>query len=120
MWREAQQRLRLRQLELQLRSAELRLGVASDVRALKEPMHWAERGYSIWQLLRSLPRGWHAAGALGGLSGLVGLLMMFRRPGRLARWWAWLSLGRRIWRWMRPASRPTGKGSEASGPSPSP
>ncbi len=105
MWRDAQQRLKLRQLELQLRSAELRLGVASDLRALEQPMQWAERGYSLWRLLRSLPRGWHAAGAVGGLGGLAGLLMLFRRPGRLARWWAWLSLGRRLWRWLRPDTR---------------
>ena len=34
MWRDARQRLKLRQLELQLRSAELRLGLVHDAQGL--------------------------------------------------------------------------------------
>ncbi|SEK67069.1 hypothetical protein SAMN05216359_102619 [Roseateles sp. YR242] len=103
MWRDMQQRLKLRQMELQLRSAELRVQLAQDVRAMEQPLRWADRGYGLWRLLRSLPVGWRAASALGGLGGLLGLLKLFKRPGKVARVWAWLSLARRVWRWMRPA-----------------
>ena len=43
MWGDARQRLQLRQLELQLRSAELRLGLRNEVQGLEGPMRWAER-----------------------------------------------------------------------------
>lgn len=112
MWRDAEQRLKLRQMELQLRSAELRMGLVRDARALQGPMHWAERGYGWWRQLRALRDGvgGHGAGlgAVGaGLGGLLGLFMLFRKPGRLARAWAWVALGRKVWAWFGPRPKPT-------------
>ncbi|OWQ86892.1 hypothetical protein CDN99_19475 [Roseateles aquatilis] len=116
MWHAARQRLRLRQLELQLRSAELRLGLIHDAQALERPMQWAERGHALWRLLGSAPRAWRTLGALGAAGGLAGLFRAFRRKGRsgdgategsgagrIARLWTWVSLGWRLWRWMKPA-----------------
>jgi len=100
MWRSMQQRLKLRQLDLQLRSAELRVQLAQDAQALEQPLQWADRGHRVWRLLRGLPGGWRAAGALGGLGGLLGLAALFKGPGRLTRVWAWLMMGRRVWRWV--------------------
>lgn len=100
MWRAAEQRLRLRQLELQLRSAELRLQLHEQARHLAGPLQWAERGYGWWAQLRGLPRHWRAGSALGGA--LLGLLLL-RRPGRLARLVTWLSLGGRLLAWLRRA-----------------
>lgn len=104
MWRAAEQRLRLRQLELQLRSAELRLQLDEQARHLAGPLRWAERGHGWWLRLRELPQHWRAGGALGGA--LMGLLLL-RRPARLARMLTWLSLGGRLLGWLRRArSRP--------------
>lgn len=121
MWRAARQRLRLRQLELQLRSAELRLGLIHDAQALERPLQWAERGRSIWRLAGSLPRLWKTAATLSAVGGLAGLLRRFRgrrgserdegaagsAPGRIARVWTWVSLGWRVWRWMTPQESAT-------------
>ncbi len=102
MWRDMQQRLKLRQIDLQLRSAELRVQLAQDVRSLEQPLQWADRAQGVWRLMRSLPKAWKALGALGGIGGLVGLARLFGKPGRLARLWTWLSVARRIWRFVKP------------------
>ncbi|WP_343642024.1 hypothetical protein [Roseateles sp.] len=112
MWGEAGQRLKLRQLELQLRSAELRIGLVNELRALERPMQWAERGHALWRLASSLPRLWRTVAALAAAGGLAGLTRAFRRrgpeaadspPGRIARLWAWISLGWKVWQWVKPA-----------------
>ncbi len=102
MWRALQQRMKLRQLELQLRSAELRVQLAQDARALEQPLQWADRARGVLRLMRSLPQAWKALGALGGIGGLIGLGRLFGKPGRLARIWTWLAVARRVWRWVRP------------------
>lgn len=118
MWRDARQRLKLRQLELQLRSAELRLGLREEALGLAPAMRWAERGHGLYRLAGSLPRLWRTVAALAAAGGLAGLMRAFGRrgheaedasPGRIARLWAWISLGLKVWRWMKPA--------EASAPS---
>lgn len=107
MWRAMQQRLKLRQLDLQLRSAELRVQLAQDVQAMEQPLQWADRAQGVWRLMRSLPKAWKALGALGGIGGLIGLARLLGKTGRLARLWTWLAVARRIWRFVRPAgSRP--------------
>ena len=115
MWRDARQRLKLRQLELQLRSAELRLGLLHDAEAFERPMRWADRGQALWRLAGSLPRLWRTVGALAAAGGLAGLLRRFNRrdadaadspPGRLARMWTWVSLGWKVWQWLKPAAPP--------------
>lgn len=112
MWRDARQRLRLRQLELQLKSAELRLGLVHDAQGLRRPMQWADRGDALWRLAGSLPRLWRTVAALAAAGGLAGLSRLLRKrdpeaadspPGRIARLWAWLSLGWKVWQWMKPA-----------------
>ena len=106
MWRDLQQRMKLRQLELQLRSAELRVQLAQDVRALEQPLQWADRARGVLRLMSRLPKAWKALGALGGIGGLIGLGRLFGKPGRLARIWTWLALARRVWRWVRPRADP--------------
>lgn len=112
MWGDAQQRLQLRQLELQLRSAELRLGLRHEVRGLEGPMRWVDRGHAFYRLAGSLPRLWRTVAALAAAGGLAGLMRVFRRhepgsgdssPGRIARLWAWISLGWKVWQWVKPA-----------------
>lgn len=112
MWRDARQRLKLRQLELQLRSAELRLGLVHEVQGLERPMQWAERGHAMWRLAGSVPRLWRTVAALAAAGGLAGLMRSFRKrdpdaadspPGRLARIWAWASLGWKVWQWVKPS-----------------
>lgn len=116
MWRDARQRLKLRQLELQLRSAELRLGLIHDAQGLERPLQWAERGHAVWRLAGSLPRLWRTVGAMAAAGGLAGLLRRFRKrgpealessPGRLARIWTWVSLGWKVWQWVKPAPQAT-------------
>ncbi|OWQ83638.1 hypothetical protein CDN98_21555 [Roseateles terrae] len=97
--------MKLRQLELQLRSAELRVQLAQDARALEQPLQWADHARRVWRLMGSLPKAWKALGALGGMGGLIGLFRLgriFGKPGRLARLWTWLAVARRVWRWVRP------------------
>lgn len=115
MWGDAQQRLQLRQLELQLRSAELRLGLRNEVQGLEGPMRWAERGHALYPLAGSVPRLWRTVAALAAAGGLAGLIRAFRRhgpeaadssPGRIARLWAWVSLGWKVWQWVKPAAPP--------------
>jgi len=112
MWRDARQRLKLRQLELQLRSAELRLGLVHDAQGLAGPMQWAERGHALYRLAGSVPRLWRTVVAMAAAGGLAGLMRVFRKrdpdaadspPGRLARLWAWVSLGWKVWQWVKPA-----------------
>ncbi|MDH0864942.1 hypothetical protein [Mitsuaria sp. GD03876] len=116
MWGDAGQRLKLRQLELQLRSAELRVGLVRDLQALERPMQWAERGHGLWRLAGSLPRLWRTVAALAAAGGLAGLVRALRRrdadavdspPGRIARVWAWVSLGWKVWQWVKPGPAPT-------------
>lgn len=114
MWRESRQRLKLRQLELQLRSAELRLGLLHDAEAFERPMRWAERGHSLWRLAGSLPRLWRTVAAMAAAGGLAGLMRRWGKrapngsedagaaPGRIARAWAWVSLGWKVWQWVKP------------------
>ncbi len=115
MWRDARQRLKLRQLELQLRSAELRLGLREEALGLSPAMRWAERGHALYRLAGSLPRLWRTVAALAAAGGLAGLMRAFRRrdpqaagspPGRLARLWAWASLGWKVWQWVKPEAPP--------------
>lgn len=115
MWRDARQRLKLRQLELQLRSAELRLGLVHDAQGLAGPMQWAERGHALYRLAGSVPRLWRTVVAMAAAGGLAGLMRVFRKrdpdaadspPGRLARIWAWVSLGWKVWSWMKQAKPP--------------
>ncbi|MFX1679751.1 hypothetical protein PV762_10975 [Mitsuaria sp. CC2] len=115
MWGDARQRLQLRQLELQLRSAELRLGLRHEVQGLEGPMRWVERGHALYRLAGSLPRLWRTVAALAAAGGLAGLMRAFRRrepeaadrsPGRIARLWAWISLGWKVWQWVKPAAPP--------------
>ncbi|WP_431260500.1 hypothetical protein ACQ86G_10395 [Roseateles chitinivorans] len=112
MWGDAQQRLQLRQLELQLRSAELRLGLRHEVKGLEGPMRWVDRGHAFYRLAGSLPRLWRTVAALAAAGGLAGLTRAFRRhepgsadhsPGRIARLWTWISLGWKVWQWVKPA-----------------
>ncbi|MBO9685866.1 MAG: hypothetical protein J7598_04575 [Mitsuaria chitosanitabida] len=137
MWRDARQRLKLRQLELQLRSAELRLGLLHDAEAFERPMRWADRGQALWRLAGSMPRLWRTVAAMAAAGGLAGLMRRFNRrdgdaeegsersPGRVARIWAWVSLGWKVWRWLKPdgepsspaaASTPTAASSASSAP----
>lgn len=122
MWRDLQQRLKLRQIDLQLRSAELRVQLAQDVRAMEQPLQWADRAQGVWRLVRRLPTAWKALGALGGLGGLIGLARLFGRSGRLprlprlARLWTWLTLARRIWRFVRPREGSQPDGSQRHAP----
>lgn len=95
----AETRLRQRQLELRLRSAELRRALHQDAQGLRPALDWAERGLRAARWLRGGPTPLR----LGGL--LVALLAL-RRPGRLLRW---ASLGLSLWRllkgWRRAADR---------------
>lgn len=97
----AEARVRQRQLELQLRSAELRAALHQDLQALRTPLRWADRGLQVWDWLRAVP--W-----LGRLSmSAAALLLLRRRPGRLLRLAAkglgWWRLGRRLAAlWRRP------------------
>ena len=127
MWGDASQRLKLRQLELQLSSAELRLGLLHEARALERPMQWAERGHALYRLAGSLPRLWRTVAALAAAGGLAGLTRAFRRrdpeaadspPGRIARLWAWLSLGWKVWQWVKPAPATEAAGSATPGARP--
>jgi hypothetical protein len=83
-----EQLLQLRQLELRLRSAELRVKVSHDMRALHGAITLADRVYQGYLWLRERPY-WLLGGA-GGAASIVALL----RPRRLLRWaakgfWAW-------------------------------
>ncbi|WP_377159987.1 hypothetical protein ACFJIX_11170 [Roseateles sp. UC29_93] len=124
MWGDARQRLQLRQLELQLRSAELRLGLRHEVQGLEGPMRWANRGHALYRLAGSLPRLWRTVAALAAAGGLAGLMRTFRRhdpeaadspPGRIARLWAWISLGWKVWQWVKPAP-PAGPSTSSTSP----
>jgi YqjK-like protein len=101
----AEARVRQRQLELRLRSAELRAALHQDARALRTPLRWADRGLQVWDWLRAVP--W-----VGRLSmSAAALLLLRRRPGRLLRLAAqslsWWRLGRRLAAlWRQP---PAGK-----------
>lgn len=119
MWRDARQRLKLRQLELQLRSAELRLGLLHDAEAFERPMRWADRGQALWRLAGSMPRLWRTVAAMAAAGCLAGLMRRFNRrdgdaaegsersPGRVARIWAWVSLGWKVWQWLKPDGGPS-------------
>ena len=79
MWGDARQRLKLRQLELQLRSAELRLGLLHEARARRRPMAWGGPGDAAYRPGGSLPRLWRTVAALAAAGGLAGLTRAFRR-----------------------------------------
>lgn len=88
-----EQLLQLRQLELRLRSAELRVKLSQDIRNLHRPIALADRVYQAYLWLRERPY-W----MLGGAGGAVSVLTLLR-PRRLLRWatkgfWAWRLLKR--------------------------
>lgn len=101
----AEARVRQRQLELRLRSAELRAALQQDGRALQTPLLWADRGLQAWAWLRGVP--W-----TGRLLASGAALLLLRRPSRLlglaARGFGWWRLGQRLlalWRRAPPPSR---------------
>lgn len=96
--RERLQQLRLRQLELQLRSAELRAGMAAEYRQLAPAVGWVDRGWALLRRLRESPPLLQGG---AGLAGLWATFSLLRRPGRWARAWALFTTGRRLWRWWR-------------------
>lgn len=80
--------LQLRQVELRLRSAELRIKISHDVQALHGPIALADRVYQGYLWLRERPF-W----MLGGAGSAVSVLTLLR-PRRVLRWatkgfWAW-------------------------------
>ncbi len=80
--------LQLRQMELRLRSAELRVELANDTLALRRPIALTDRFYQGYLWLRERPH-WLLGGA-GATAAMLALL----RPRRLLRWtasglWAW-------------------------------
>jgi YqjK-like protein len=90
----AEARVRQRQLELRLRSTELRAALLHDAQALRTPLRWADRSLQVWDWLRAVP--W-----VGRLSmSAAALLLLRRRPGRLLRLAAkglsWWRLGQRL------------------------
>jgi len=87
--------LRLRQMALRLRSAELRVQLANDALALRKPIALADRVYLGYLWLRERPH-WLLGGA-GGMAAVLALL----KPRRLLRWtgsglWAWRLLNRLV------------------------
>ena len=83
-----EQLLQLRLVELRLHSAELRIKIARDMRALQGPIAVADRVHQAYLWLRERPY-WMLGGA-GGAASVLALL----RPRRLLRWtakgfWAW-------------------------------
>lgn len=89
----AEARVRQRQLELRLRSAELRAALREDVQTLQRPLRWADRGLQAWTWLRETP--WTGRLALAGAG-----LWLLRRPGRalglLGRGLGWWRLASRL------------------------
>lgn len=79
MGKEAESRLKQRQLALRLRSAELRAAIAEDVQALKPALVIGERGLQVWSWLQAVPRPLR-------LLPLAGVALLLRRPARLLRW----------------------------------
>lgn len=80
--------LQLRQVELRLRSAELRVRISRDMQALHGPIVLVDRVYQGYLWLRERPY-W----MLGSAGGAVSMLTLLR-PRRLLRWatkgfWAW-------------------------------
>ncbi|MEJ6000766.1 hypothetical protein [Paucibacter soli] len=108
IWRAAEQRLRLRQLELRLRSATLRGDLQADVAELLRPLGWMPWAWRGLRLVRGLPPPWRAAAT--GL-GVAGVVLMLRRPAKLAGLLGLLKTGLqalRLWRaWQaQPAQTP--------------
>jgi len=108
IWRDAEQTLRLRQLELRMRSATLRGDLQTDVRELVRPLGWMPWAWRGLRLLRGLPPPWRAAAT--GL-GVAGVVLMLRRPAKVAGLLGLLKTGLqvlRLWRaWQaQPAETP--------------
>lgn len=85
--------LQLRQLELRLRSAELRIKLVQEGEALRAPLALADQVHQTYCWLRARP--------LGSIAGALGLMLALgaRKPRRLLRWvakglWAWRLLRR--------------------------
>lgn len=97
-WREAEQQLRLRQLELRLRSAALRGEIRADAQQLLRPLAWMPWAWQGLRIVRGLPRPWQAVATSLGVAGLV---LMLRRPAKLAGALSCLKSGLqalRLWR----------------------
>ena len=95
MVRQTRQELDRRQQKLLIRSAELRITLAHQARALQAPLALADQLRAGLQWLRRHPL-WPAAALL---------LMVWRRPGRKLIWvsrlaWGW-RLYRRVRRWAQ-------------------
>ena len=95
-------RIRERQLQLRLRSAELRADMAESAGELSPLITYGTRGLQLWAWLKLLPPP-------ARLLPVAGLLLLLRRPGRLGdlagwtlRTLRWVRLGRLVGRLWRP------------------
>ena len=95
--------LRQRQLALRLRSAELRVTLATELGRVEPLLGWVDRARAAWNGWQQAAPLWRVLAAAGSVAAMLGLL---RQPSRLRRL---LVLGRRaaglwaLWRGWRAA-----------------
>ncbi|MBV8122908.1 MAG: hypothetical protein JO370_02365 [Paucibacter sp.] len=106
MFVEAQTRIRARQLELRLQSAEVRAALAQDLAQLDGVWRVGDAALGGWRWLRDL-RPLVRAGVWAGVSLLLARVLKRRRDpsGAQILWWPWAKTAWSLWRlWRRSRS----------------